>query len=126
MLIARNGWIAHLDRGPAHGMGFGLGAQIVEDPVAADLRVSKDAWGWAGAYGTNVHIERAEHMVQIIMLQTSTPSLQRDFENDGPRRSSNNACARSFVGRFVRNWNYRPSVEQSLTTKRTVCWFVPS
>ena len=66
-------------RRPAHGMGFGLGVQIVEDPVAADLRVG--AWGWAGAYGTNVRIEPAEHMVQIIMTQTSTPSLQRDFEN---------------------------------------------
>jgi hypothetical protein len=36
---------------PARGMGFGLGVQVVEDPVAADLRVSKGAWGWAGAYG---------------------------------------------------------------------------
>jgi CubicO group peptidase (beta-lactamase class C family) len=66
---------------PAHGMGFGLGVQVVEDPIAADLRVSKGAWGWAGAYGTNVHIEPQEHLVQIIMMQTSTPALQRDFEN---------------------------------------------
>ena len=66
---------------PARGMGFGLGVQVVEDPVAADLRVSKGAWGWAGAYGTNVHIEPQEKMVQIIMMQTSTPALQRDFEN---------------------------------------------
>jgi len=66
---------------PAHGIGFGLGVQVVEDPIAADLRVSKGAWGWAGAYGTNVHIEPQEHMVQIIMMQTSTPALQRDFEN---------------------------------------------
>jgi CubicO group peptidase (beta-lactamase class C family) len=66
---------------PAHGMGFGLGVQVVEDPIAADLRVSKGAWGWAGAYGTNVHIEPQEHLVQIIMMQTSTPAVQRDFEN---------------------------------------------
>jgi CubicO group peptidase (beta-lactamase class C family) len=63
------------------GIGFGLGVQVVEDPVAADRRVSKDAWGWAGAYGTNVHIEPAADMVQIILMQTSTPALQRDFEN---------------------------------------------
>jgi CubicO group peptidase (beta-lactamase class C family) len=43
--------------------------------------VSKGAWGWAGAYGTNVHIEPAVDMVQIILMQTSTPALQRDFEN---------------------------------------------
>ena len=33
---------------PARGMGFGLGVQVVEDPMAADVRVSKGAWGWAG------------------------------------------------------------------------------
>ena len=63
------------------GVGFGLGVQVVDDPVAADRRVSKGAWGWAGAYGTNVHIEPAADMVQIILMQTSTPALQRDFEN---------------------------------------------
>jgi CubicO group peptidase (beta-lactamase class C family) len=63
------------------GIGFGLGVQVVEDPVAADRRVTKGAWGWAGAYGTNVHIEPAAGMVTIIMMQTSTPALQRDFEN---------------------------------------------
>ena len=30
---------------PAHGMGFGLGVQVVEDPIAADLRVSKGGVG---------------------------------------------------------------------------------
>jgi len=65
---------------PPRGMGFGLGVQVVEDPVAAGMRVSKGAWGWAGAYGTNVEIEPVEQMVTIIMMQTSTPALQRDFE----------------------------------------------
>jgi CubicO group peptidase (beta-lactamase class C family) len=63
------------------GIGFGLGVQVVDDPIAADRRVSKGAWGWAGAYGTNVHIEPATAMVTIILMQTSTPALQRDFEN---------------------------------------------
>jgi CubicO group peptidase (beta-lactamase class C family) len=66
---------------PARGMGFGLGVQVVEDPVAADLRQSKGTWGWAGAYGTNVNIDPVEKMVTIIMMQTSTPALQRDFEH---------------------------------------------
>ena len=65
----------------SQGIGFGLGVQVVGDPVAADRRVSKGAWGWAGAYGTNVHIEPAEDMVTIVLMQTSTPALQRDFEN---------------------------------------------
>jgi len=63
------------------GIGFGLGVQVVDDPVAADRRVSKGAWGWAGAYGTNVYIEPTADMVTIILMQTSTPVLQRDFEN---------------------------------------------
>jgi CubicO group peptidase (beta-lactamase class C family) len=66
---------------PARGMGFGLGVQVVEDPVAADLRQSKGTFGWAGGYGTNVNIDPQEKMVTIIMMQTSTPQLQRDFEN---------------------------------------------
>jgi CubicO group peptidase (beta-lactamase class C family) len=66
---------------PARGMGFGLGVQVVEDPVAADLRQSKGSWGWAGAYGTNVVIDPQERLVTIIMMQTSTPQLQRDFDN---------------------------------------------
>jgi CubicO group peptidase (beta-lactamase class C family) len=65
---------------PARGMGFGLGVQEVEDPIAADLRVGKGAWGWAGAYGTNFHIDPTERMVLIIMMQTSVGALQRDFE----------------------------------------------
>ena len=66
---------------PARGMGFGLGVQVVEDPVAADLRQSKGSWGWAGAYGTNQNMDRQEKMVTIIMMQVSTPALQRDFDN---------------------------------------------
>jgi CubicO group peptidase (beta-lactamase class C family) len=66
---------------PARGMGFGLGVQVVEDPVAADLRQSKGTWGWAGAYGTNVNIDPVEKMVTIIMMQTATSALQRDFEH---------------------------------------------
>jgi CubicO group peptidase (beta-lactamase class C family) len=66
---------------PTRGMGFGLGVQVVEDPVAADLRQSKGTFGWAGAYGTNINIDPKEKMVNIILMQTSTPQLQRDFEN---------------------------------------------
>jgi CubicO group peptidase (beta-lactamase class C family) len=66
---------------PARGMGFGLGVQVVEDPVAADLRQSKGTFGWAGAYGTNQNMDRQEKMVTVIMMQVSTGALQRDFDN---------------------------------------------
>jgi CubicO group peptidase (beta-lactamase class C family) len=66
---------------PAHGMGFGLGVQIVLDPVAADLRVSPGTFGWAGAYGTNQNMDPKEKLVSIIMMQGANGPLQRDFEN---------------------------------------------
>jgi CubicO group peptidase (beta-lactamase class C family) len=66
---------------PAHGMGFGLGVQIVLDPVAADLRVSPGTYGWAGAYGTNQNMDPKEKIVSIIMMQGASGPLQRDFEN---------------------------------------------
>jgi CubicO group peptidase (beta-lactamase class C family) len=66
---------------PAHGMGFGLGVQIVLDPVAADLRVSPGTFGWAGAYGTNQNMDPKEKIVSIIMMQGASGPLQRDFEN---------------------------------------------
>jgi CubicO group peptidase (beta-lactamase class C family) len=66
---------------PAHGMGFGLGVQIVLDPVAADLRLSPGTFGWAGAYGTNQNMDPKEKLVSIIMMQGASGPLQRDFEN---------------------------------------------
>jgi len=66
---------------PAHGMGFGLSMQMVLDPVAADLRVGTGTFGWAGAYGCNVNMDPKENMVSIIMMQTPSGPLQRDFEN---------------------------------------------
>jgi CubicO group peptidase (beta-lactamase class C family) len=66
---------------PARGMGFGLSMQMVLDPVAADLRVGAGTFGWAGAYGCNVNMDPKENMVSIIMMQTPSGPLQRDFEN---------------------------------------------
>jgi CubicO group peptidase (beta-lactamase class C family) len=66
---------------PAHGMGFGLIVQVVEDNVAAGLRVSNGSFGWDGAFGTQVWVNPKEKMVTIIMIQTQVAQVQRDFEN---------------------------------------------
>jgi CubicO group peptidase (beta-lactamase class C family) len=66
---------------PAHGMGYGLLVGVVEDSVAAGLRVSTGSFGWDGAYGTQAWIDPAETMVTIVMIQTQVVSVQRDFEN---------------------------------------------
>ena len=66
---------------PAHGMGYGLLMGIVEDSVAAGLRVTSGSFGWDGAYGTQTWIDPKEKMVTIVMIQTQVVPVQRDFEN---------------------------------------------
>jgi CubicO group peptidase (beta-lactamase class C family) len=67
---------------PAQGMGFGLGMQVVLDPVAADLAVSQGAFGWAGGTGVSVWIEPEEEMVTLYMIQGgSGANLRRAFES---------------------------------------------
>ncbi|HEY7445920.1 MAG TPA: serine hydrolase domain-containing protein [Vicinamibacterales bacterium] len=66
---------------PAQGMGFGLSVQVVQDPVAANLRVSKGAYGWAGGTGVSFWIEPEEQMVSIYLVQGgSGGALRQDFE----------------------------------------------
>ncbi len=66
---------------PAHGMGFGFLMAVIQDSVAAGLRVSNGSFGWDGAFGTQTWIDPKEKMVTIIMIQTQVPMVQRDFEN---------------------------------------------
>lgn len=66
---------------PARGMGFGLSMQMVLDPVAADLRVGKGTFGWAGGTGVNVNMDPQEQMVTLFMVQTGGGGMPRDFEN---------------------------------------------
>jgi CubicO group peptidase (beta-lactamase class C family) len=67
---------------PAQGMGFGLSMQVVQDPVAANLRVSKGAYGWAGGTGVSFWVEPAEQMVSIYFVQGgSGGGLRQDVEN---------------------------------------------
>jgi CubicO group peptidase (beta-lactamase class C family) len=67
---------------PPRGMGFGLSMQVVMDPVAADLRVSKGAYGWAGGTGVSFWVEPAEQIVSIYFVQGgSGGQLRGDVEN---------------------------------------------
>jgi CubicO group peptidase (beta-lactamase class C family) len=67
---------------PAHGMGFGLGMQVVLDPVAADLAVSQGAFSWPGGSGVAFWVEPKEQLVSIYMIQGgSGADLRRAFEN---------------------------------------------
>jgi CubicO group peptidase (beta-lactamase class C family) len=67
---------------PAQGMGFGLSMQVVQDPVAANLRVSKGAYGWAGGTGVSFWVEPAEQIVSIYFIQGGSGGvLRQDVEN---------------------------------------------
>lgn len=66
---------------PAHGMNFGLLVAVIQDSVAAGLRVSNGSFGWDGAYGTQAWIDPKEKMVTLLMIQTQVVQVQRDFEN---------------------------------------------
>ena len=67
---------------PAHGMGFGLGMQVVLDPIAAELSVSKGAISWPGGSGVAHWIEPAEQLVSIYFIQGGQGGPARTaFEN---------------------------------------------
>ena len=66
---------------PPRGMGFGLSMQVVQDPVAADLRVSKGAFGWAGGTGVSFWVEPEEQIVSLFLIQGTGGGLRQDFEN---------------------------------------------
>lgn len=67
---------------PPRGMGFGLGMQVVLDPIAADLAVSKNAFSWPGGSGVSFWVEPEEELVSIYMIQGgSGAELRRAFES---------------------------------------------
>ena len=41
---------------------------------------SDGSFGWSGAQGTHFWVDPKEKIVAILMVQTSIPELQRDFE----------------------------------------------
>jgi CubicO group peptidase (beta-lactamase class C family) len=63
------------------GRSFGLSVQVVNNAVTANFRVSDGSYGWDGALGTQFWVDPKEKLVGIVMVQTSSHELMRDFEN---------------------------------------------
>jgi CubicO group peptidase (beta-lactamase class C family) len=65
------------------GRSYGLSVQVVNDPIAANHRVSPGSYGWDGALGTHFWVDPKEKIVGIMMIQTggSDRQVDRDFEN---------------------------------------------
>jgi CubicO group peptidase (beta-lactamase class C family) len=62
------------------GQSFGLSVRLVSDHVKAVSPLSDGSFGWSGAQGTHFWVDPKEKIVAILMVQTSIPELQRDFE----------------------------------------------
>lgn len=69
--------------GRPKGRSFGLSVQVINDPIAANYRVSQGSFGWDGAFGTHFWVDPKEKVVGILMIQVNNPNreLDRDFEN---------------------------------------------
>lgn len=63
------------------GMGFGLTVDVVINNVEAGVRRSTGSFGWGGAFGTIFWVDRKEQLVALMMIQTPSATLRRDFEN---------------------------------------------
>jgi CubicO group peptidase (beta-lactamase class C family) len=68
-------------RRPPQGMGFGLGGEVVLDTVASGIRRPNGSYGWDGAFGTHFWVAPKEQLVAVLMIQTPSSVVQRDYEN---------------------------------------------
>ena len=67
--------------GRPKGESFGLSVRVVNDPVARNSFLTEGSFGWSGAYGTHFWVDRKEHLIAVVMTQTSNQEFLRDFEN---------------------------------------------
>jgi CubicO group peptidase (beta-lactamase class C family) len=54
----------------------------VTNPAARRTWLSERRYGWSGFYGTHFWVDPQEHLVAIILAQTSVRSLLDDFETE--------------------------------------------
>ena len=54
---------------------------VVMDPIAANSRRAKGAFGWGGAFGTQSWTDPKEELTAVLMLQQPHLSTQYDFGN---------------------------------------------
>ena len=64
------------------GLGFGFGFETV-DRYGAKGMAGVGAFGWGGAYGSNYEVDRASHVVRVLMIQLmpNRTDIQEKFSN---------------------------------------------
>ena len=54
---------------------------MVSDHAKRGTLLSTGSFGWSGVYGTHFFVDPVEQVVGVLMVQTSNPDVQRDFED---------------------------------------------
>jgi CubicO group peptidase (beta-lactamase class C family) len=70
--------------GKKPGRTFGLGVQIINNPVAVGYRVGAGTFGWDGALGsieTHLWVDPTEKVVGVVFLEGQNVNVFRDVEN---------------------------------------------
>jgi len=63
------------------GEGYGLSVRVVTNHAARGTMLSDGTFGWTGAQGTHFFVDPKEHLVGVLMVQTSNQEIIRDFED---------------------------------------------
>ena len=63
------------------GEGYGLSVRVVTNHAARGTMLSDGTYGWSGAQGTHFFVDPKEQLVGVLMVQTSIPEVQREFED---------------------------------------------
>jgi CubicO group peptidase (beta-lactamase class C family) len=63
------------------GEGYGLSVRVVTNHATRNTLLSDGTFGWTGAQGTHFFVDPEEELVGVLMVQTSSGEIQRDFED---------------------------------------------
>ncbi|HET9271810.1 MAG TPA: serine hydrolase domain-containing protein [Vicinamibacterales bacterium] len=63
------------------GEGYGLSVRVVTNHAARNTLLSDGTYGWSGAQGTHFFVDPKEHLVGVLMVQTSNNEVRNEFED---------------------------------------------
>jgi CubicO group peptidase (beta-lactamase class C family) len=67
------------DLSSAPGFGWGLGVQVLKDPVAAQSSLHAGAWNWGGVYGTHFWVDPEEGLSVVVLTNTAVAGMVGAF-----------------------------------------------
>lgn len=63
------------DLASAPGFGWGLGVQVLTDPIAAQVPLHAGAWNWGGVYGTHFWVDPTEGLSVVALTNTAVAGM---------------------------------------------------